>query len=110
MVCGIFELFVGLEVVGLELPLRQLYLLPRLEGGHAQVGAAGATERVSQVALREINSKFNLNLNQTFIWETRNSNSLAWFGLFRGSCQASWQFFFSQTAGSKKGLCSILVS
>ena len=40
------------SLVRVELPLRELDLLARLEGRHPEVGAARATEGVSQVALK----------------------------------------------------------
>ena len=39
-------------LVGVELPLRERDLLAGLEGGHPEVGAARASESVSEVALK----------------------------------------------------------
>lgn len=50
--------------ISLELPLRQLDLLPGLEGRHAQVGAAGAAERVAQVTLKRKKKKKKSRLNE----------------------------------------------
>jgi len=38
--------------IGVELPVGELDLHSRLEGGHAEVRAAGAAERVSEVTLQ----------------------------------------------------------
>ena len=44
------EHYLGVRV---ELALRKLNLLPWFEGRHAQIGTAGAAERVAQVALKQ---------------------------------------------------------
>ena len=56
-----------ISFVGVQLSLRELDLLSGLEGGHSQVRAAGATERVAQVALvkkKEIAINQSNHLNQ----------------------------------------------
>ena len=39
------------SLVGFQLPVRELDLLPGLEGGHTQIGTAGTAKGISQIAL-----------------------------------------------------------